>query len=413
MRAQRKLKIAYLTDTFPAPSETFIRNQIAGIVRLGHEVEVYCRACDRCDLKVLDADTREKLTLVYYKKNFIKTPCSVAEILLILLSLMAKPCVLGRLLTGARADKNNRISSYIYMAYAFRRKSYDVIHAQYGLQGRMLAVIKKAGLLPGNPKLVVSLRGHESMYLTTEPQWFFPLFEQADVLLPVSRDLAEKVIAAGCPEERVTVHHSGLVLKDFEIADRKYRDPFALKLICIGRLVPIKGIEYLIDAVRLLSSKGIAVKLGIVGDGPLRSELESQGQKAGISEQICFTGWLNASGKNAKLRDADALVLSSIVMEGQVAEGIPNVIKEAMAMQIPVIGTNAGGVPELIDDGVNGLLVEPQSAEALADGIVRLISLQNRWPDMGRNGREKVLREYDIEALSAQLSHLYVELIKQ
>jgi colanic acid/amylovoran biosynthesis glycosyltransferase len=162
-----------------------------------------------------------------------------------------------------------------------------------------------------------------------------------------------------------------------------------LRLLTIGRLVGVKGQAVLLDAVAELSRRGVDVELTMAGDGPEREPLGRRASDLGISERVEFAGPVGHDRTIELYREADVFCTSSF------AEGLPTVLMEAMATGLPVIATRIMGIPELVEDGVSGLLVAPARSDQLADAIERLASQPDERAAMGAAGRHRVLEERD------------------
>lgn len=146
-----------------------------------------------------------------------------------------------------------------------------------------------------------------------------------------------------------------------------------IKILFVGRLVPEKGIKYLLEAIKLLYNRNIKVKLDIVGEGVLKEELKKEVENLNIKERVNFLGYLTHNEDFFWIFDqADIFVLPSLG-----GEGSPKVILEAMARSIPVIATNDGGIPWLIKDKINGIIIKKASSEAICQAIEKIIKDKN------------------------------------
>ncbi len=231
---------------------------------------------------------------------------------------------------------------------------------------------------------------------------------------PVGFCMAEKLRAAklaigisryGCSQimrfcepadwDKVVMVRLGIDPENFEPSERTPGEIF--QIICVGRLVPVKAYRFLIAAVAELVSRGRAVKLTIVGGGPELNDLEHAAAKLGVSSVVAFTGALPYDAVHAHLMKSDCFALASF------AEGVPVVLMEAMALEVPCVATRVTGVPELIEDGHEGLLVAPADSQALADAIERLINDEHLRRTVAKNGRLKVLAQYDLRHNAREL----------
>ncbi|WP_255556492.1 glycosyltransferase family 4 protein [Methylococcus sp. Mc7] len=166
-------------------------------------------------------------------------------------------------------------------------------------------------------------------------------------------------------------------------------------------LVPAKGQHILLDALALLLARGRRVHLTLVGQGPDRPSLEAQAGRLGPGSAVSFAGAVNQDEVFGYYAAADAFVLPSF------AEGLPVVLMEAMALGVPCVTTHITGVPELIRDGIEGLLVAPSDAEGLAAAIERLMDDPALRSRLTEAGRAKVLAEYELNGSIARLAEVF------
>ena len=167
-------------------------------------------------------------------------------------------------------------------------------------------------------------------------------------------------------------------------------------LLAVGRLEPKKGFHCLIAACRILAARGLAVPCRIAGAGSLERDLARAIRDAGLSDTVRLIG----AQTQAELADlyglARVFVVPSMVAPDGDQDGLPNVLLEAMARQVPVIATRVGGIPEAVVDGDNGLLVDPDDPARLAEGIARLWGDEGLRQRLGARGRARIVEEFDI-----------------
>ncbi|MEM9755872.1 MAG: glycosyltransferase family 4 protein, partial [Pseudomonadota bacterium] len=175
------------------------------------------------------------------------------------------------------------------------------------------------------------------------------------------------------------------------------RSGAGLHLVFVGRLAPVKGLRVLMAALRRLDAPD--VRLTVVGDGPERAALQALAAPLGAA--VRFTGYQSQEEVAQILATADAFVLPSF------AEGVPVVLMEALAAGLPVIATRITGVPELVEDGVSGLLVTPGDPGALAAAIADLSARADRGRSLGAAGRKTVRAEFAIDREAARLAALF------
>jgi colanic acid/amylovoran biosynthesis glycosyltransferase len=173
------------------------------------------------------------------------------------------------------------------------------------------------------------------------------------------------------------------------------------ELICVGRLVPAKGQQMLVGAMSKLLGEGRNIRLRLVGDGPDRQSLERRVADLAIGASVIFEGPVNQDRIRSLYQAADLFVLPSF------AEGIPVVLMEAMAMEIPVVTTFVNGIPELIRHGIDGWLVAPSDEEGLALAIATLMDDEPLRRRLGQAGRRRVLDQYHLKHNTERLAQIY------
>jgi glycosyltransferase involved in cell wall biosynthesis len=176
-------------------------------------------------------------------------------------------------------------------------------------------------------------------------------------------------------------------------------------VLFIGRLEKAKGVDVLFEAIKLLETKyDRKLKVAIVGDGSLNEELKGIAERLNISESVEFLGV--RKDINDLMRKSKIFVLPSRW------EGLPMVILEVMALGMPAVATKVGGIPEVIEDGKDGILVEPENPEELSNAIIRLLDNKELRSLISSNAYEKIKEEYSIEKYTKTLLSLYKELVK-
>jgi glycosyltransferase involved in cell wall biosynthesis len=166
-------------------------------------------------------------------------------------------------------------------------------------------------------------------------------------------------------------------------------------ILSVGRLVPKKGLNDLITACQVLHQEGIRFRCLIVGEGPLRATLEADIDRSGLKGLVELTGAMTHAKLIALYGQADMFVLPSRVVSDGDRDGIPNVIAEAMAVGAPVISTKISGIPEIVEDGVTGVLVEPESPQQLALAMRDLLGNPDLGAELARNARARLVRQFD------------------
>lgn len=302
-----------------------------------------------------------------------------------------------------------RLSMYV------RKNSIDIIHSQLP-ESHILAVLVSA--ITGC-KAVVTVQNNNIMpfnrsapvrnRLRKSAMNFF--FSKADMVLAVGNDVKKnvekdmnysgnlKIVYNAIDYDRFTVTYDTQQLKKNLGLSKKSK-----VILCIGRLVPQKGQNYLIDAASRLIGRYPTLKILLLGDGPLEAELKAKTEALRLGKNINFLGLRSDVPELLSL--CDIFILPSIY------EGLPLVVLEAMAASRPVIATNVEGTRELVSDGVEGLLVSPKSADHLAEAIDNLLSNPDAAQAMGNNGRKKVYNTFRLEQMVASTEAIYSSLME-
>jgi glycosyltransferase involved in cell wall biosynthesis len=264
------------------------------------------------------------------------------------------------------------------------------------------------------PVVITSVHGNYRKDLRPERRIANRILSRVtDKIVAVSESIKEDIIRYDkIDPSKILVIHNGVDILKFAPDGRFHdiRKEFAITdsdvvIGFIGRLVPAKGIEYLIDAFSHLVSELKNIKLLIVGQGSLLDRLRERTHEHGINGSVLFTG--------ERHDIPDILSGIDIFVMPSVAEGLPNSLLEAMAMRKPIIATSVGGIPEVIRNGINGLLVPPRNAESIITAIKKLLDKRHLAKKMGQSARYFVEENLSIQATTRKWESLYISLLKE
>lgn len=410
---QPPLRIAMIVAVFPTVSETFIVNQIVGLITLGHHVDIFALDPPRQGPVHEDIRRHGLLARTYYLRHDSWSK----RMLSALRRLCSTPAWLTprglrqafRILRARTPDARLSRSGLAIMASReLQNGPYDIVHCQFGNLGERWVQVMRTGLLHG--ALITSIRGHDATQSERyDERYYAELFREAHLLLPVSQSLAERLRDLGCAPEKIRVLHSGIDCRRFEFRPRALDAPEPTRILSVARLVEMKGIRFGIEAVARMLQAGCRIRYDIIGDGPLRRELEGLIREYGIEASVSIHGWKPQQELVEVLQSAHIFLAPSVTATNGETEGIPNAVKEAMAVGLPVVATHHSGIPELVSDGVSGLLVPERDADALASALKSLYEDPDRWRAMGRAGRDRVEAQFDTERLVLKLLDCYDE----
>jgi colanic acid/amylovoran biosynthesis glycosyltransferase len=403
--------VAHLVNSFPARSETFIIAQLKGLLQR----EVSITLCPRFNYE----DGRQIEHLYQYPHFTVGMP-GVAPRGNAIDSLHSFAQVMGAgkaLIPMARAWLSPGPGGFRRgmprLHKCLDTIKPDIIHCQFGTLSQSVARLKELKLI--SAPIIVSIRGWDiSQALQRRGPDFYrrPIRQQA-FFLPVCNYFASRLIKLGCPERRIRVLRSGLVLKNFNYSPR-WGDPTdAVHIVCIGRFVEKKGLSDAIEALALLLQDGRRARMTLVGWGPLEGDLQKKVAEKGLKDCVSFVGSKSHHEAIQIMRTADVFVAPSVTAPDGDEEGIPNVLKESMAIGVPVISTRHSGIPELIEHGVTGLLVNQRSPTEIARAVIELSEMSAvRRHCLCKAARNLIEKEYDSEAIVNQLLKIYTEILE-
>ncbi len=398
------LKLAYLVSCYPAISHTFILREVLELRRLGIEIAVASvNHADR-NLAQQTAEEQSETQRTFYVKKagwqgnakslstfLVRHPYSffigVRSVFKLGRLDLFKLCMAGFYLVEA-----------ILIADWMKKNSLKHLHVHFATPAATVAL-----LLSRIRPITISLTVHGPDEFYNTSQYFLRekiaaarficaigLFARSQLMLlsPVAHWNKFEVVPLGVNSAHFAPSKNLAELKPFEI-------------LCVGRLVPAKGQSILLQAVAKLRVQGRTIQLRLVGDGPERSTLVNETKRLNLDGFVCFEGNVNGDRIRRMYESADLFVLASF------AEGIPVVLMEAMAMEVPCIATNVNGIPELIRNEIDGLLVSPSDVDGLANAILRLMDNSELRQCFAQSARRRVLEAYNLETNVSKLAGVF------
>jgi colanic acid/amylovoran biosynthesis glycosyltransferase len=408
------MRVAFIVGRFPVLSQTFILNQITGLIDRGHEVDIYTEQWGDCTKVHPDVETYSLLERTY---RLTSVPGNQFWRLIKGIGLFVRHFhrAPDLFLQSFNVKKYGLQAIGLWLMYSaislIDKQPYDIVHCQFGTQGYQGLFFRH--LLHPKPKLIVMFRGHD---ISRHPQEkgihvYDELFKASDFFLANCEFFRKRVIQLGCDPNRIAVHRSGLDCDKFTFAPRSIPPDGRIRIVTTGRLVEKKGIEYAIRAVAQQARTYANLEYWIVGDGSLRDHFQTLIQQLQCDSVIKLVGGKTEQELIDILKQTHLFIAPSVTARDGDQDAPINVLKEAMAMGIPVISTLHGGIPELVQNGVSGFLVPERDAEALAEKLGYLIEHPERWTEMGQAGRAYVEQHYDIHRLNDKLVQLYQRLL--
>ncbi len=396
----KPLKLAYLINTYPRASHSFIRREVQALERLGWDVHRFAMRSAHTEL-VDPADIAEDARTEHVLK--IGAWGVVKMALRWMIRRPARSFAALRLAWRAGSRANDRLRYIIYLAEAavIAQRCYDLriphLHAHFGTNSTTVAMLAQA---LGGPSYSFTTHGPEEFDAPLALSLGDKVHRAAFAVAISSYGRSQLCRWAPLADwDRIHVVHCGI--EPWRFAEPAPLPPGGPHLVAIGRLAEQKGFALLIAAMAQASQDVPDLHLTLVGDGPLRGALQAKVAALDLRGHITFAGWQDESGVRAALGAATALILPSF------AEGLPVVVMEAMAAGRPVIATAIAGVPELVTPDV-GWLVPAGDAEALAYAIRTLAATpHSTLTTMGHAARTRVLARHDINIEAEKLTTLF------
>lgn len=403
------MKLAYVVSRYPFVSHVFILREVLALRRAGVEIETFTIRRPEPE-HILSAADREAAATTHV----IVPPRPLDLVLAHAAAFLRSPSRYFATLTLALRLRGRGARSLLWQVFYFgeaallwrtcRRAGVRHVHAHHANVASDVALL--AARL-GGPDWSWSFTMHGS----TE---FFDVREHR---LPQKVELAGFVV---CVSHHGKSQLMGLVGTDHwrklrvvrcgvDVSVFAPRDdgdsggPF--EVLTVGRVDPVKGQPLLVEAMAELRRRGVDARLTIVGGGDGLADLQALAAGLGVTDAVHFAGAVGQDEIRAYYARADAFALPSF------AEGLPVVLIEAMASGLAVVASRITGIPELVEDGVSGLLVTPSRGDELAEALAELAADPARREAMGRAGREKVVAEFDIERTASELAAVFAELV--
>ncbi|MCA9393835.1 MAG: glycosyltransferase [Candidatus Omnitrophica bacterium] len=402
--AQPHLRIAMIVGKFPVLSETFIVNQVRGLRARGHDVDIYALygGPDGTERTLCEQGGQNGIKAIYPPRPTGKL---LPDISLMLMKAAQYPEQAGPMwrLAG-EYDKLGRREIFMRGSAFFGQQPYDVVYCQFGSVALDILPLRSMPALSG--KLVVAFRGADvSSYVRgSDCGVYTELFRDIDVALPNSEFFRQRLIDLGCEAGCCRVIRSGIRVQDFPYRPRAVPGDGIVRFIFVGRLVPKKGLDDCLKAFSLVRQSRDNFRLTIVGHGPLRREINELIDILQLKKHVRMIGAQPHHEVRSILDEHHVFISANKTPPSGDQEGITNTLKEAAATGLPLISTRHGGIPELVEDGENGYLVDEGDIERLAARIIQVMDHPELWPALGAKGRKRVVGGFDQETWNEKLA---------
>lgn len=410
------MSVLFVLPEFPRYSETFVIDQIVGLLDRGFDVRILAvsRGATPTPGDIVSMrGLMDRATFIFPKAASTSASWQVA---LRRLREVLPGLPRARVRRALSVRRYGHAAKSLVLAGAARRLREPLraraIIAHFGPTGVFAAHLRALGLLEG--PLYTVFHGYDlsqHSVLERHVRDYQHLFDSGEHMLPISALWSRKLMTLGCAPEKIHVHRMGVDLDSFRFVPPESRVPAKtrpLRVLCVARLVEKKGIAYLCDAVAQLAWRRVPVELEVIGDGPLQGELERFVAAKALGERIFIRGRRDKAYVQAALARADVFALPSVTAVDGDQEGIPVSLMEAMASGVPCLSTVHSGIPELIEDGRSGWLVPERDVDALASTLASIQRGDHDLPAIARYARHTVETHFNQSRLHDQLAAVLV-----
>jgi glycosyltransferase involved in cell wall biosynthesis len=397
------LRLIYVIGTYPLLTMTYVDREIRTLRQWGAEIRVL--AVRRQDATIpLSADQREMMrTDTIYLLPTDRWQLVISQLYFAALHLRRYFGTVVYLLTRAHPKGKSRYLTPrfmtllhfiegVYAAFLLRGCQFQELHAHTTDRAATIALV--VGRLLNKPYSLSVHAGHDIFAAPVLLKEKITEARHVATCTAYNKTYLERVLGQDLSHKVSCIHH-GLDLDKYR--PRSSSPNGHSKILSVGRLSEKKGFVHLVRACHILRNRGYGFTCHIVGDGPQRPELESLIERFSLENTIRLHGALPHEEVIKMYHQATLFVLPCIRSKDGDMDGIPNVLPEAMALELPVVSTSISGIPELIDDQVSGLLTPPGDDDALANAIARLLDEPALRESLGRSGRQAVSERFDIE----------------
>lgn len=406
-------KIVLIVLCFPRLSETFIVSKFIGLLDRSYNVHIVCQESPSKQWTyypelAAQPGIQQRVHVDYPTSAHWLVP--ILFIWVLLRCLVRRPALTLRYLRRGLPRFGIRVLRHFYLDAQILLAAPDIVHFEFGAQA--VGRTHLSNLL--GCKLSVSFRGYDLNYVGLEAENYYrEIWEHADKLHFLGENLWQRALQRGCPPNQSRMLIPPAVdtdsfrsnFKEVPRCSRALQGP--IRLLSVGRLEWVKGLEYALEAVSLVKEQGISLEYTIIGDGSYWQAVVYLRYKLGLADCVSLVGSMTQQQVMNMLKEAD------IFLHAAVSEGFCNAVLEAQAMGLPVVTSNAGGLPENVVDGLTGFVVPRRNSEALAKKIVLLANSPDLRRQMGNAGRQRILDHFRIDQQSAAFDAFYTDLTRQ
>ncbi len=387
-------KITYISDRFPHITETFTFNEVNGLKKEGLDVQVY--SFKRPETLNLTLEMKKVIKDTLYFPSFSSQEIYLSQFYFFFHIPMRYFCTMYKVILGRYQRfttfklRLRSIANFlrgVHLSFLLKNVPNSThIHAQFANNTATAGYICNRFL-----GISYSFRNH-SPY---NPILLKDKIDKSEFVLSISKYNKRQLLdwCGYIHSDKIEVDYLGVDVKEWEREEFKEENGL---IVSVGSLSETKGYEFLILAAEIMKKKNLRFIINIIGDGYLREKIDYLIQNKKLSKYIKILGYMPHIRINELMSRASIFCLPCIVTSNGDVDGIPISCMEAMALGKPVISTNVSGIPELIDDGINGILVQQKDPTALANAIEKLLKDAKLRERLGKEARRKIERDFNL-----------------
>jgi glycosyltransferase involved in cell wall biosynthesis len=404
--ASGPLTIGYIVSMFPCWSETFILREILALRKRGVNIRIL--SLKPADQQIIPDGARQLLDMVIYPDSAWRFLASYFFIPSRFLECPSRCLLQAVNEAGSQGLREMVKAAYtVTVATEFaglvRQLGIVHIHAHWATYPSLAA--RTISRLTGVP---YTLTCHAHDIFRPNP-FLHTNLASARTVLTISEYNRRHLISLGIPAEHIEVARCGVDLEEFApVKGDKQNERRTGLIVTIARLDPKKGLFDLIEACAILKKREIEFSCKVIGEGPLRNRLERRIAGHELQDKVHLLGMLNQSDVRKILKTAQLFVLPCVETEDGDRDGIPVALMEAMALEIPVITTPVSGIPELVINGVSGLMAASRDPISLANTIECAFMDRSLRKVLGMGGRKVVVERHDVSRLAFQMEQVFL-----
>ncbi|MGP2443273.1 glycosyltransferase [Pantoea ananatis] len=407
------MKLTFFTMRFPVASETFVLNQVTHFIDAGYDVEIISvfpgdlvNRHGAFDEYGLAAKTHYLLP-----EEKMSLTDKLGQRLKLVLPKITKVSLLRSLNVRRYGAQSSKLLLPAIVANARQTYVADVFLVHFGYAGALANKLRELGILKGKQATVFHGADISRRHILDEhKQDYRNLFQQSELMLPISHLWQNKLIEMGCPPEKIHVTRMGIEPEKFNFQPRDaFHTP--LRIVSVARLTEKKGLDVAVKASAILKQRGGQFQYTIIGNGDQDQMMRDFIAREEMDDCVTMPGFKPQEEIRQALNEADIFLLPSKTAADGDMEGIPVALMEAMAVGLPVVSTFHSGIPELIENNVSGWLVKEDDAEALAETLLKLSEGAVDVAPVVAAARHKVETEFNQHIAYRELAQILEQMV--